>query len=461
MEVDELKGAQGRLKKTLQQGRGEGRGEIAKTLRDRGQRLVTLWTGLLRLTRVHMLDNEAFVRPLRGFTVVLSELVAIVGAVHVITVEDQIYVNDVRVRLDHGMAEGLPLAELLDRHGLGGVSFHGDMSVPELRDLLVCYSARPDDSDPRGTIQQAIRVAGIHTVDVAGPFRFRRLGEQTLSEAEQAAADDRRRSGVVDDAWQNLGAGRIPNALPVRRLVTEMLKAGITADGLWRELGDASPECAHCIRVALCSLIIGDALGLNERTVQDLGVAAVFHDIGYAAREGSVRGAGIRRHVDGEAPPFVRHGAAGAILLMRQKGFRDEKVRRMLAVLEHHRDFAEGPSLFARIIRIAEDYDNLVRRGGLWLPPAVALEQMRAHSGTRYDPVLLQLFVNRVGRYPPGSILELEDGRQVRSVSLARSAETWDKPLGYLYRRANGQWPREREPIDLAEEGEIVGVVED
>ena len=122
MEVDELKGAQGRLKKTLQQGRGEGRGEIAKTLRDRGQRLVTLWTGLLRLTRVHMLDNEAFVRPLRGFTVVLSELVAIVGAVHVITVEDQIYVNDVRVRLDHGMAEGLPLAELLDRHGLGGVS---------------------------------------------------------------------------------------------------------------------------------------------------------------------------------------------------------------------------------------------------------------------------------------------------------------------------------------------------
>jgi len=35
----------------------------------------------------------------------------------------------------------------------------------------------------------------------------------------------------------------------------EMLKAGITADGLWRELGDASPECAHCIRVALCALI--------------------------------------------------------------------------------------------------------------------------------------------------------------------------------------------------------------
>ena len=458
--ADELKEAQGRLKRTLQQGGGEA-GELAQTLRDRGQRLVSLFTGLLRMTRVHMLDNEAFSRPLLDCTLVLNELIGLVGAVHLITVEDQIYLNDVRVRLDHGMSEGLPLSELLERHGLGGVSFHGRLSVDELRDFLVCWSARPDAEDPRAALQQSLSLAGIQMLDVAGPFRFRRLGERTLSEAEQADADDRRRTGVVDDAWQNLGAGRIPNALPVRRLVTEMLKAGITADGLWRELGDASPECAHCIRVALCSLIIGDSLGLTERTNQDLGVCAIFHDIGYAAREGAERGAGLRQHVDGAPPPFQRHGAAGAMLLMRQKGFRDEKVRRMLAVLEHHRDHADGPSLFARIIRIAEDYDNLVRRGGMWLSPAVALEHMHAHAGTRYDPTLFQLFVNRLGRYPPGTIVELEDGAQVRSISLARSPETWDRPLGYLYRRADGSWPRDREQVDLADGGTIVRVVED
>lgn len=458
MEKDDLTLAQGRLKKTLKSGDGGG---LQQTLRERGQRLVTLFTGLLRSTRVHMLDNEAFVRPLEDFVAVLSRLVDVVGPVHLITVEDQIYVNDVRVRLDHGMSEGLPLSELLDRHGLGGVSFHGALNVGELRNFLLCYSARPDPEDARGSLQQALRLAAVQMVDVAGPFRFRRLGERTLSEAEQAAVADRRRTGVVDDAWQNLGAGRVPNALPVRRLVTEMLKAGITADGLWKELGDASPETAHSIRVALCALIIGDALGLTEGTNQDLGVAAIFHDIGYAAREGAAKGAGLRQHVDGEAPPFVRHGAAGAMLLMRQKGFRDEKVRRMLAVLEHHRDFTEKPSLFARIIRIAEDYDNIVRRGGLWMAPNVALELMHAHAGERYDPILLQLFVNRMGRYPPGAIVELEDGSQVRSISLARSPETWDKPLGYIYRHADGSWPRERELVDLAEGGVIVGAIED
>jgi len=459
--ADDIREAQGRLKRTLRGGPGEGGGDIAQTLRSTGQRLVSLWTGLLRMTRVHMLDNEAFTQPLENFTKVLSELIDLVGPVHLITVEDQIYINDVRVRLDHGMSEGLPLSELLERHGLGGVSFHGHLTAPELMHLLVCYSARPDPEDARGALQQAIRIAGLQMVDVAGPFRFRRLGERTLSEGEQVAQDDRRRAGVVDDAWQNLGAGRVPNALPVRRLVTEMLKAGITADGLWRELGDASPECAHCIRVALCALIIGDALGMTEKTVQDLGVAAIFHDIGYAAREGSARGAGLRQHVDGEPPPFQRHGAAGAMLLMKQKGFRDEKVRRMLAVLEHHRDYSDSPSLFARIIRISEDYDNLVRRGGAWLSPAVALEHMWAHVGSRYDPVLMQLFVNRLGKHPPGTIVLLEDGRQVRSVSLARSPETWDKPLGYLYRRADGSWPREREAVDLAEEGEVVRVIDD
>lgn len=459
--ADEIQKGQERLGAALRDARrGEPTADLSRTIRETGLQLVNSLTGLMRMTRVHALDNDAFKKPIEDFAEVLGTLIDAAGPIHVIAVEDQTYINDVRIRLDPSRAEGIPLSELLGRHGLGGVSFHARLGFDELTDFLVAYSGRPDPDAPRIRLHEALRVAGLQTIDVAGPFRFRILGERT---AEDDEAADQRRAGVVDEAWQNLGAGRVPNALPVRRLVTEMLKAGVTADGLWRELGDASPECAHCIRVALVSLIIGDAAGLNERTVQDLGVAAIFHDIGYARREGAERGSGLRAAVAGTAPPYERHARAGARILMRQQGFRDEKVRRILAVIEHHRDYDDKrgkPSLFARVIRIAEDYDNLVRQGGGWLAPNEAIERMAGFAGTRYDPVLFQLFVNRMGRYPPGTVVKLADGSQVRSVSLVRSPETWDRPLCYRYRNPDGTWPRERTMVDLADGGEVESAVE-
>lgn len=459
--ADDLQKGQERLGAALREARkGTPNSDLSRTIRETGLQLVNAMTGLFRLTRVHSLDNNAFHKPISDFRDTLATLVDAAGSLHVIAVEDQTYINDVRIRLDPSRQEGMPLSELLGRHGLGGVSFHAPLEHDEVRDFLVAYSARPDPDAPRVRLHEALRAAGIQTIDVAGPFRFRILGEESAEDVQQA---DARRASVVDEAWQNLGSGRVPNALPVRRLVTEMLKAGVTADGLWRELGDASPECAHCIRVALVALIIGDAAGLNERTVQDLGVAAIFHDIGYSQREGHQRGSGLRNTVDGAAPPYERHARAGARILMRQRGFRDEKVRRMLAVIEHHRDFNDPrgrPSLFARIVRIAEDYDNLVRQGGAWLAPNEAIERMAAFVATRYDPTLFQLFVNRMGRYPPGTVVKLADGSQVRSVSLARSAETWDQPLCYRYRNADGSWPRDRVMVDLAEGGTVLAIVE-
>ncbi|RME20556.1 MAG: hypothetical protein D6798_20230, partial [Deltaproteobacteria bacterium] len=165
-----------------------------------------------------------------------------------------------------------------------------------------------------------------------------------------------------------------------------------------------------------------------------------------------------------QAPPTARHPGAGARLLLQQRGFHEAKIRRVLAALEHHRDFDDPrgrPSLFARILRICEDYDNLVRpRGGGQSPPD-ALARMVAGAGTRFDPVILQVFINVLGAWPPGTLLQLEDGRIVRSLSVARSAETWDRPLCRLEVQADGvRIEGEDWRVDLALEGEVAGSIE-
>ena len=144
---------------------------------------------------------------------------------------------------------------------------------------------------------------------------------------------------------------------------------------------------------------------------------------------------------------FERHAAVGARLMLRQRGFHEAKTRRVLAVLQHHRDANDPlrPGLFGRILRVAEDYDTLARRGGK-LPPTMALAGMLKWAGTRYDAVLLQLLVNALGAYPPGTLLRLEDGRVVRSVTPARGPETFAQPLARCLRLADGSEAPGRTP---------------
>ena len=72
---------------------------------------------------------------------------------------------------------------------------------------------------------------------------------------------------------------------------------------------------AHALMVCRLSLMIARAVNLSEEALQDLGVATMFHDMGYATREG----ADPKNGFEGFAPPFERHPAAGARLILKQK----------------------------------------------------------------------------------------------------------------------------------------------
>jgi hypothetical protein len=185
----------------------------------------------------------------------------------------------------------------------------------------------------------------------------------------------------------------------------------------------------------------------------------MFHDVGYAAREGGKPAREGKPAEAGFAPPFERHAAAGARLLLRQRGFHEAKINRALATLQHHKDYDQGagpPVLFARILRIAEDYDAMLRRAGGGMSPPQALKHLAAYAGERYDPVLVQLLVNTLGRYPPGSLLQLEDGRIVTVTSIVRSPFSFDLPLCAVVAQADGSRPTERINVDLTKEGVVV-----
>ena len=441
---DDIGRAQEELGRAIGRARiGEDR-ELANRVRELGERLAHLLLGLLRMTRMHSPDNHAFDRPVEELAVTMVHLNEILGAVHLVAVEDQVYVNDIRIRTGEKVAGTQELGAELRRHNVGGLTFHQPLEDPAIRGLIGCLGAEPPAAEPRTALGLALETAGVAGVELQGRFRFRMAGEE-----RQEVTDRRdiltRALAVTDEAFQNLAAGRVPNPLPLRRIVTELLERDLNAEELWGDLPEGPPFAQHQVRVALLALLIGRGAGLPQGVMQDLGVGALYHDCGWAT------GAG------GSPVSPEGHPAAGAWQLLRQKGFHEAKTRRILATLEHHRDanVRPHPGLFGRILRIVEDYDTLSRRGAP-ISPTMALARMLGAAGTRYDAVLLQLFINALGAYPPGTLLRLEDQTVVRVAAPTRAPDTFARPLARRLRLSDGSPSPPGGPLlDLKDAGKL------
>ena len=463
---DEILASQEQLGQALDRARaGEDR-VLAVAVREDGERFVRIFYGLLRMLRLHDLQNEAYRKPIEEFVEVVLGLCSLLGAINVVCVEEQVYVNDIRIRFDESVESGRKMGVELLRHRIGGMTVHAPLTEDQVRSIVEILAMEPDPDAPRTAISEALVRAGIDHIDLFGVFRFRVTGEQEVDHTEQGSYQSEeqmvdmvdRGADLVQDSLDNLGANRMPNPLPMRRVVTEIIEGGVGAEGLWEEPGVASQFGAHVVRVARLALIIGKGVGFSDEAMQDLGVAALFHDMGYGAREGAIAAKDGEEAIDGYAPPYERHAAAGARLLLRQRGFHPAKIQRILATLEHHDDFDSPtgrPSIFGRIIRIAEDFDTLIRYSGGGLSSGEAIAKMLAYSGTRYDPDLLQIFVNSLGKHPPGTVLLLLDGSIGVSIGVCRSSDTFDKPIVRVVRDASGNVPEDAVLVDLAEESGV------
>ncbi|MBM74240.1 MAG: hypothetical protein CMK59_02465 [Proteobacteria bacterium] len=449
--------------------------DLATRIRTLGERFVRILYGLLKMTEIHDLENQAFIKPIAEFRESGTSLSELLGVIHMVLVEDQVFVNDIRIRMNITPGAST-LSEELRPHKVGGISFHEIPNEEQTKLLITLLSNKPAESSPRAALIETLSDNGLGFLDLTGIYRFRIAGEASGPVKKDVQKVSSRAASLVEESWDNLSANRAPNPLPLRRAVTDILAATKSdeAGGLSEDGKGSDAYGAHALKVCQLSLMIARGAGLSEETLQDLGVAAMFHDMGYAVREGADPANGF----EGFPPPFERHAAAGARLILKQRGFHQAKINRALATLEHHKDFKSDsgtPSVYARILRIAEDYSNFTRRKGQGLNPHEALSRMASAAGQWYDPILFQIFVNRMGKYPPGTLLEVsipipKEGTiqeltfVLLSQSLVRSPESFDKPLCRLVRTHDGYPCPDRfknRKIDLANKGVVQKVLND
>jgi hypothetical protein len=209
----ELSSAQQSLGRALGRARaGEDR-DLARKVREKGEALAQLLAGLLAMGRIHAADNRAFEAPLEQLAGALGELVTLLGPVHLAAVEDQVYVNDVRVRAE-SRGGARDLGTELAKHNVGGLSFHSALDPATLRDLIAVFVREPATVAPRRSLQQALFERGIRSVELSPRFRFRTAEEERVRERDPVAASTRRSCAACARCSTTIATTRDHGATP-------------------------------------------------------------------------------------------------------------------------------------------------------------------------------------------------------------------------------------------------------
>ncbi len=201
--MDELEQAQQSLGRSIDRARAGEDPQLAGLVREKGEQMVGLLFGLLRTSRAYAPDNPALNQPVAELTSAVAKLVGMLGSVNLVAVEEQVYLNEIRVRTPQQGKEGKSLAAELVPHKVGGLLFTSAPSDAQVRTLLQCLNTRPAPDKQRAALKQALIARGVDNIKPAPMHRL---------PTSPPSGWSRRASSPAASSWSRRPGTRSPTA---------------------------------------------------------------------------------------------------------------------------------------------------------------------------------------------------------------------------------------------------------
>ncbi|MCA0971788.1 HD domain-containing protein [Halobacillus litoralis] len=162
----------------------------------------------------------------------------------------------------------------------------------------------------------------------------------------------------------------------------------------------------HSTHVAIMSVLIGMKMGYTPKDLKELGTGALLHDVGKSAPD---------------QPGRENHHTWKGFNILRQS--RELSTLVAHVAFQHHERLdgsgeprgitEEKVHAYAKVVSIANDYDNLVAPmdGSEPLMPYEACEKILSYTGEWYDHDMVWQFLRSIAIYPNGSNVRLSNGK--------------------------------------------------
>ena len=409
-------------------GGGDSFGELGgdSFVRRAGRTYILALYGALRAIKLYPVENAAVQKALAELASSTNELIQREHELEVKVSGEFIFVNSTRLRLDlDNYASFSHLLSVFRSNGVGVLRVHG---APTPRDWLTFLSALQVQSKETGA-QRLLQLLG--RLEQA-KLTFFELGaandaeeEEFREKAKEAAKRTYSQSvAVTKELVHSVRVGRSPNIKKIKRvvqtIVDQILNEETSLVGLTTIRDYDEYTFTHSVNVCIFSVSLGRRLGLSKLQLYDLGLAALFHDIGKSRVPLDVlnKSTGL---TDDEWRLIAGHPWLGTLALFHMRGQQELPYRAMVVAYEHHMKIdqtgyprpirAREMSIYSKIVAAADGFDAATSRRAYQenpLSPAAVLQEMRDNPRRGMDPVVVKAFVNLLGVYPVGTLVVLD-----------------------------------------------------
>lgn len=394
-----------------------------------GRALVTALYASFQSLRLYPLENTTVQNALEEMHRIARRIVDREGALELKLVGDFLFLNDARLRLDLSDYVAFSfVATSLHRHDVGSFELDAGITKADWAPFLTLLAQDPGPSEaPFQRFAERLGASNARHIRV-NPIQPASEQDQPDHENDQGKESAKlayfQSVNVAKDVLTDMRLGRAVNVRRVKRAVQAIVdqvlnnETSITGMTTLRDFDEYT--FTHSVNVCIFSVVIGQKLGLSKIQLYELGLGALFHDIGkMRLNQEVVNKAGSL--TDDEWNEMQQHPTEGLLSLFSMRGLSELPYRAMLLAYEHHMKIdltgypknkrRRSPTLFSRIVATADGFDAATSKRSyrsLPWPPDEVLREMRDNKSRGYDQLLVKAFTNVTGVFPVGTLVILD-----------------------------------------------------
>lgn len=437
--------------------------------------LVTKFHVLMKISQIYDSRNVALQQFVQESLDVINQMIANEGSFSLKIVKDELFLNDQRLRYSvEGFTSFKYVLSQWKRRMIGEVAVKGPLDEGDLKEFIYAFMSLGENEEQNVTrLNDHLQQQGIRTIEVF-PLKIEEGEEEAMTLRKEDSRDVAKRVffetiGSVKEVVTQISARQHVDIRKLKRLAQnavslimedESILLGLTTIKHYDEY-----TFNHSVNVAIYAMAMGKRLGFSRKTLTEIGITALLHDVGKSKipheilnKPGPLNG--------GEWGIMRKHPVLGVEIVLNLKQLGEINPKMVVGIFDHHLrpDLSGYPklfrkketSLFGRILQIADAYDAMTTPR-IYKPvpftPEQALALLLRERGIHYDPLLLKVFIGLVGVYPIGSLVLLNT-REVGIVCKPNPNPEWtDRPTVLLIDKDRQEQIR-RKQVDLMEKDE-------
>jgi HD-GYP domain-containing protein (c-di-GMP phosphodiesterase class II) len=441
-------------------------------IRRSGKGLILALYAALRAIRLYPLENAAVQNAAEELTTLTKEMLEHEHELEMRVSGEFVFINGVRLRLDlDNYASFSHLLSVFRAAGIGSLHLH---TVPQLKEWqrFLAFLNQPSNLEPDDRFAELIGKLQQQelTVFELGEPMAQMENEQDREKSKEVAKKTYAQSvAVTKDLMTSVRLGRSPNIKKIKRvvqgIVDQILNEETSLIGLTTIRDYDEYTFTHSVNVCIFSVALGKRLGFGKIQLYDLGMAALFHDIGKSRVPSEVlnKTGGLS---DDEWRLIAAHPWLGALTLFQLRGQQELPYRAMIVAHEHHMkiDLTGYPrpirerslSMFSKIVAVADGFDAATSRRSYQtvpLTPAQVMAEMRDNARRGMDPVVVKAFINLTGIYPVGTLVILDTFELGIVHAVNQIPEMLSRPIVRIISDQQGNLQHPGTLADLADQG--------